>query len=82
MESMNRANKAARDKTAVDVVQALKLLIDLETSRFLKKKADAWNHNETLTPHGIKLRDGFLGMLTSMITQLILLSMMTRGCAK
>jgi len=23
----------------------------------LKKKADAWNHNETLTPHGIRLRD-------------------------
>jgi hypothetical protein len=61
VESMNRANKAARDKTAVDVVQALKLLIDLETSRFLKKKADAWNHNETLTPHGIKLRDEIFG---------------------
>ena len=32
VESMNGANKAARDKTAVDVVQAVKLLIDLETS--------------------------------------------------
>ncbi len=42
-------------------MQAVKLLIDLETSRFLKKKADAWNQNETLTPHGIKLRDEIFG---------------------
>ena len=47
VESMNRANRAAREKTAVDVVQAVKLLIDLETSRFLRKKANGWNHNET-----------------------------------
>ena len=57
VESMNRANKAARDRTAVDVVQSMKLLIDLETNRFNEKKEMVWNWTEELTPHGIKLRD-------------------------
>jgi hypothetical protein len=51
VESMNRANKAAKDRTAVDVVQSMKLLIDLETSRFNEKKEIAWNWTEELTPH-------------------------------
>ncbi len=38
VESMNRAIKAARDRTAVDVVQSMKLLIDLKTKRFNEKR--------------------------------------------
>lgn len=57
VESMNQANKPARDRTAVDVMQSMKLLLDLESGRFMAKKQLAWGWTETLTPHGIKLRD-------------------------
>lgn len=51
VESMNSANKAARDRTAVDVVPSMKLLIDLETRRFHDKQEMVWNWTEELTPH-------------------------------
>jgi hypothetical protein len=38
MESMNRANKVARDRTAVDVVCATKLLLSLSAKRYHEKK--------------------------------------------
>jgi hypothetical protein len=38
MESMNRANKAARDRFAVDVVCATKLLLSMSSKRYHKKK--------------------------------------------
>ncbi len=31
VESMNQANKPARDKTAVDVMQSMELIVDLES---------------------------------------------------
>jgi hypothetical protein len=34
VESMNQANKAARDRTAVDVVCATKLLLSLSSKRY------------------------------------------------
>jgi hypothetical protein len=34
VESMNQANKPARDRTAVDVMQSMKLIVDLESRRF------------------------------------------------
>ena len=54
---MNAANKGVRDWTAVNVVQSMKLLLDLESKRYHAKKEIARNWMETLTPHGIKLRD-------------------------
>jgi hypothetical protein len=38
MESMNQANKAARDRTAVDLVCATKLLLSLSYKRYHEKK--------------------------------------------
>ncbi len=38
VESMNHANKPARDRTAVDIMQSMKLIVELETGRFNAKK--------------------------------------------
>jgi hypothetical protein len=38
VESINQANKAARDRTAVDVACATKLLLSLSAKRYQKKK--------------------------------------------
>ncbi len=38
VDSMNQANKAARDITAVDVVCATKLLLSLSSKRYHEKK--------------------------------------------
>jgi hypothetical protein len=42
VESMNQANKAARDRTVVDVVCANKLLLSLSSKRYHEKKEMAW----------------------------------------
>ncbi len=42
VESMNQANKAARDRTAVDVVCTTKLLLSLSAKRYHEKKEMAW----------------------------------------
>jgi hypothetical protein len=52
MESMNQANKAARDRTAVDVVCATKLLLSLPSMRYHEKKEMAWKWQGHLTPYG------------------------------
>jgi hypothetical protein len=57
VESMNRANKAARDRTAVDVVCATKLLLSLSAKRYQEKKQMAWKWQGHLTPYGEMLRD-------------------------
>ncbi len=57
MESMNRANKAARDRTAVDVVCATKLILSLSSKRYHEKKEMAWKWQGHLTPYGEALRD-------------------------
>jgi hypothetical protein len=57
MESMNNSNLAVRERTAVDPVNATILLLQLETKRYNKYKAKAWNLNEVLTPHGKKLSE-------------------------
>ena len=56
-ESMNHANKPARDRTAVDIMQSMKLIVELETGRFNAKKEKAHEWDDFLTPHGNKLRD-------------------------
>ena len=57
VESMNQANKPARDRTAVDVMQSMKLILDLESRRFDQKKKMAHEWTDVLTPYGNKLRD-------------------------
>jgi hypothetical protein len=57
VESMNRANKAGGDRTAVDVVCATKLLLSLSSKRYHEKKKMAWKWQGHLTPHGETLCD-------------------------
>ena len=54
-ESMNRANERVRDRTAVDPINALILLIKLEAMQFDKHREKAWTRADELTPHGKKL---------------------------
>jgi hypothetical protein len=56
-EAMNQANKPVREKTAVDVVNAIMLLLKLDSKRHQEHKVMAWKWNEFLTPYGKKLRD-------------------------
>ena len=57
VESMNKANKPARARTAVDVVCSTHLLVDMCSNRYQAKKEEAWRWEDTLTPFGIKLRE-------------------------
>ena len=57
VESMNQANMPARDITAVDDMQSMKLILDLETRCFNKKKKEAHDWTDILTPYRNKLRD-------------------------
>jgi hypothetical protein len=57
VESMNQANKAARGRTAVDVVCATKLLLSLSSKRYHEKKEMAWKWQGHLPPYGEALRD-------------------------
>ncbi len=57
VESMKRANKADRDRTAVDVVCATKLLLSLSAKRYQEKKEMAWKWQGHLTPYGETLQD-------------------------
>jgi hypothetical protein len=57
VESMNRANAVARQRTAVDVLNAMILVIKLEGSRFEFYKQKAWSRDETLTNRGMELME-------------------------
>jgi hypothetical protein len=50
MESINQANKAARDRTAVDVVCATNLLLSLSAKRYHEEKERTWKWQGHLTP--------------------------------
>jgi hypothetical protein len=54
-ESMNVASKSVRDRTAVDPITAMILLLKLEAKRYADNKEQAWQWTEVLTPHGQKL---------------------------
>ena len=56
-ESMNAANKAVRDRTAVDPVNAMILMLKLESKRFGSNRDKAWSWKEVLTPHGKTLME-------------------------
>jgi hypothetical protein len=51
MESMNQANKAARDRTVVDVVCDTKLLLSMSAKRYHEKKEIVWKWQGHLTPY-------------------------------
>ncbi len=57
VESMNQANKAARDRSGVDVVRATKLFLSLSSKRYHEKKEMAWKWQGHLTPYGETLQD-------------------------
>ena len=57
VESMNRANNLARQRTAVDILNALILLIKLEGTRFNHYKQKAWERDEILTCRGQDLME-------------------------
>jgi hypothetical protein len=57
VESMNQANKAARDRTAVDVVCATELLLSLSSKRYHEKKEMSWKWQGHLTPYGEMLHN-------------------------
>jgi hypothetical protein len=56
-ESMNAANKSVKDRTAVDPINAILLLLKLEAQRFQANKEKAWGCTEVLTPHGKNLAE-------------------------
>ncbi len=56
-EAMNAANKAVQDRTAVDPVNAMLLLLKLESKRFATYRDKAWSWKELLTPHGKTLME-------------------------
>ena len=55
VESMNAANKLVRDRTTVDPINAMILLLKLEAKRYADNKEKAWQWTEVLTFHGQKL---------------------------
>jgi hypothetical protein len=57
MESMNQANRVARDRTMVDVVCATKLLLSLSSKRYHEKREMTWKLSVHLTPYGEALQD-------------------------
>ena len=52
-ESMNAANFSVRQRTSVDLNNAIKLLIELECKRYCKQQAETWNRDSVLTSCGI-----------------------------
>ena len=57
VESMNRANSVARNRAAVDVLNAMILLVKLEGSRFDFYKKKAWSREDILTNRGVDLME-------------------------
>ena len=57
VEAMNQANKPARMRTAVDLMQSMKLIVDLECRRYNEHKEEAHSCDAFLTPYGNKLKD-------------------------
>jgi hypothetical protein len=55
--SMNKANKHARARIAVNDVCSTHLLVEMCSIRYQAKKEEAWKWKDTITPYSIKLRD-------------------------
>jgi hypothetical protein len=56
-ESINRASNLARQRMAVDILNALILLIKLEGSRFDYYKQKTWERDGILTSCGLELME-------------------------
>ena len=56
-KSMNNANDLARQKAAVDILNAAIKIIQLDGDRFAWWKAQAWNRDQLLTEHGMALME-------------------------
>jgi hypothetical protein len=54
---MNAENKSIRERSAVDVVNAVILLMKLEKNRHQGMTEAAWKHDHVLTPRGIALSE-------------------------
>jgi hypothetical protein len=52
VESMHAANFSIRQRTSVDLNNAMMLLIELECKRCRKQQAEAWNRDGVLTSRG------------------------------
>jgi hypothetical protein len=60
VESMNKANMAIRQKTAVDLLNAMLNLIKKDSGRYDKYRNCAWGHSHLLTPRGmIEMEEAF-----------------------
>jgi len=57
VESMNNANQVAWQKTTVDVLNAVILLLKLEAERFGFYQRQAWEREEILTDKGMRLME-------------------------
>jgi hypothetical protein len=58
LESMNKANQLAQQRTAVDILNAVILLIKLEGERFKRHTQKAWERdNQLLTELGLELME-------------------------
>ena len=57
VESMNRANGPVRQRTAVDILTSVMLLLNLEADRFRRYKQLAWEREEVLTDKGMRLME-------------------------
>ncbi len=54
---MNNAHDLARQKAAVDILNAAKKIIQLEGERFAWWKEQAWNRDQLLTERGMTLME-------------------------
>ena len=52
VESMNSANYSMRQRTAVDMINAALLLVDMEVKRYKKQQTSAWSKNGLFSPRG------------------------------
>jgi hypothetical protein len=60
VESMNKANLAARQRTGIDIINAMILILKLEGERFTMFQHKAWERDEILTKRGLELmQDAF-----------------------
>jgi hypothetical protein len=60
VESMNKANLAARQSTGIDIINAMILILKLEGERFTMFKHKAWERDEILKKQGLELmQDAF-----------------------
>jgi len=57
VESMNNANSPVHQRTAVDILVAVMLLLDLEGERFRRYKELAWEREDQLTDKGMRLME-------------------------